>query len=246
MKTRLIGAIVAIVLALAGTVVLTGYVGGADARAAQGAEIISVYVVSQMVPQGTPAADIRSLIEEKRIPAIAAVPGRVTKLSTLAGTVTSAVLEPGEQLITSRFIGADELAARGDVALPVNMQAITVALPVEQVVGGAIKAGDTVGVVIASTTKIAGSADEVSIAKQVFHKVLVTAVQQGATTTVDSGDGAAPAAPASVVMVTLARTTPDVEKLVWGQKFGTVWITIEPSSASEDGSTGVDASQVFQ
>lgn len=244
MKTRLIGAIVAIVLALAGTVVLTGYVGGADARAAKGAEIISVYVVSQAVPQGTPAEDIRSFIEEKRIPAIAAVPGRVTTLNTLKGMVASAALEPGEQLITSRFVSADELAARGDVTLPTGMQAVTIALPVEQVVGGAIKAGDTVGVVIASTIKAAGSTDEMSIAKQVFHKVLVTGVQQGSTTTVEKSDTAA--APVSVVMVTLARTTPDVAKLVWGQKFGTVWLTIEPSTASEDGSGTMDAAQVFQ
>jgi len=244
MKTRLIGAILAIVLAIVGTVVLTGYVRGADARAADGAAFVSVYVVSREIPAGAAAGEIGSSIEAKQIPAIAAVPGHITRLSVLRGKVADTALKPGEQLITSRWVDPAALAARGDVTVPDGMQAVTIALPVQQVVGGAVTAGDTVGVIIAATTKAAGSLEDSRIARQVFHKVLVTAVQQGSTTAAKGADKSTE--PVSVVMVTLARTTPDIEKLVWGQEFGTVWLTIEPKAASETGSSVVDGSVVFQ
>ena len=237
MKTRLIGAILAIVLAVVGTVVLTGYVRSADARATNGAEMVSVYVVTEEIPAGTAAEEIGELIAEKKMPAVAAVPGRVTKLSALAGRVADTTLQPGEQLLTSRWVNSAELAARGDVTLPDGMQAITIALRVEQVVGGTIKAGDTVGVVISHPNP--------ERTKQVFHKVLVTFVQEGSQTTPEH-DTEADTAPVDVVMVTLARTTPDIEKLVWGQEFGSVWLTIEPQGADETGSRVVEGNVAFE
>ncbi|TFB62275.1 Flp pilus assembly protein CpaB [Cryobacterium sp. TMT2-17-1] len=245
MKTRLIGAILAIVLAIVGTVVLTGYVNSADARAADGAEFVSVYLVADEIPAGTEASAITDLITAKQIPALAAVPGRVTKLSDLEGLVADTALMPGEQLLESRWVTPATRAASGDVALPEGMQAVSIALPVERVVGGTIKPGDTVGVVISATIKGADGAEDTPISRQVFHKVLVTAVREGTSTPpADGADAAAEAA--ETVMVTLARPTADIQKLVWGKEFGSVWLTIEPKTADETGSAVVDGSVVFQ
>jgi Flp pilus assembly protein CpaB len=244
MKTRLIGAILAILLATAGAVVLIGYVRTADARAADGAEFVTAYVVTKEIPSGTPAEQIGNLITARQIPALAAVPGRVTTLAKLAGLVSDVTLMPGEQLLSSRWVDAAKLAS-GTVAVPDGMQAVTIALPVERVVGGTIKAGDTVGVVIAASVKL-GSSAEAPITKQAFHKVLVVSVQQGTVVTPKKAATDAPSDPVSAVMVTLARTTPDVEKLIWGQQFGTVWLTLETAKASEIGSRPVDGSIVFQ
>jgi pilus assembly protein CpaB len=242
MKTRLIGVILAVVLALAGTVVLTGYVRGADARASAGAELVPVYVVSARIEAGAKAEDIEKSITQKEVPALAAVPGRVMKLSGLAGRVADVALLPGEQLIEARWVDPAKLTARGEVALPDGMQSVTVALPVEHVVGGTVKAGDTVGVLI-SATMTTPEGKQVPLTRQVFHKVLVTAVQAGTTT---QADGAAKSSdPVDTVMVTLARLTPDVEKLVWGQEYGSVWLTLEPEGADESGSRNVDIGQVF-
>lgn len=238
MKTRLIGAILAVVLALAGTVVLTGYVRSADTRAAQGAELVKVYVVAKEIPVGTAAAEIKSFIAVREIPALAAVKGRVTKLSTLKGQVADVTLRPGEQVLASRWVDPSAVSVRGDVAIPKGLQAVTMALPVEQIVGGTVKPGSTVGVVI--TAEVDGK----RVAQQTFHKVLVTAVQNGTSTPPAEGDDAV-APPADVVLVTLARTTPDIEVLVWGQRFGTVWLTIEPADATEEGSRVVDFDAIF-
>lgn len=242
MKTRLIGAILAIVLALSGTVVLTGYVKGADARAAAGAELVPVYLITTEIPAGTAAEQVQKYLSEKKIQASAVVPGRVTKLSALAGKVADVDLKRGEQLIASRWVDPATRAAAGNVPLPTGMQAVTVALRVEQVVGGAVKPGDTVGVVI-STDKAPASSDN-PFTTQSLHKVLVTGVQEGETVaSAESAD--APAEPASTIMVTLALTTPNVEKVVWGQEWGSVWLTLEPKDADEGGSRTVNGKVVF-
>ena len=245
MKTRLIGAILAIVLAVVGTVVLTGYVNSADARAADGAEFVSVYLVSDEIPAGTEASAITKLITAKQIPAVAAVPGRVTKLSDLKGLVADTALMPGEQLLESRWVTPAARAAGGDVALPEGMQSVSIALPVERVVGGTIKPGDSVGVVISATIKGAGGAEDTPVSRQVFHKVLVTAVREGTSTPPAEGSDQ-PAEAFDTVMVTLARSTPDIQKLVWGQEFGSVWLTIEPMTADETGSAAVGERTVFE
>lgn len=244
MKTRLIGAILAIVLAVAGTVVLTGYVRSADARAAAGAEFVPVYVVTEEIPLGTLAEEISEFITVKQLPAIAAVPGRVTKLTALAGMVADATLMPGEQLIESRWVDPADLAGRGKVSVPDGMQTLTIALPVERVVGGTVRAGDTVGVVVAATMKPSGGSDEIPMSKQVFHQVLVTAVREGTQTPVKGED--TESKPVGEVMVTLARTTPDIERLVWGQQFGVIWLTIETEDASATGSSIVLGGDVFK
>ena len=53
MKTRIIGAIVALMLAGLGAFVLIAYVRGADARAADGATTTDVYIVAEEIPEGT-------------------------------------------------------------------------------------------------------------------------------------------------------------------------------------------------
>ena len=245
MKTRLIGAILAIVLAVVGTVVLTGYVNSADVRAAAGSELVEVYLVAAEIPAGTEAAALGELITTKQIPALAAVPGRVTKLSDLKGLVADTALMPGEQLLESRWVTPATRAASGDVPLPEGMQAVSIALPVERVVGGTIKPGDTVGVVISADATIADAPEDTRITRQVFHKVLVTAVRGGTNT--PPADGADTQAEAfDTVMITLAQPTADIQKLVWGKEFGTVWLTIEPKNADETGSAAISSGVVFE
>jgi Flp pilus assembly protein CpaB len=244
MKTRLIGAIVAVVLAVLGTVVLTGYVRGADARASAGAEMVSVYVVTEAIPAGTKAEEAKEMIGVKKMPRLATVPGRVTDLDDLTGTVSGVALLPGEQLLNDRWVDPDDRAEREGVALPDGMQEVSIALPVEHVVGGTIKAGDTVGIVISATVKPPGGI-EVSLTEQVFHKVLVLAVQKGASTPPGDDTSASSDDTFDTVMITLARPTDDIQKIVWGQEFGSVWLTIEPEDADERGSRPVDAGAVF-
>ncbi len=129
MKTRLIGAILAVLLTVGGTVLLTGYVQGAEARAANGAALVPVYVVQSEIPQGTPAGELPAFISENRVPARLAAAGRVTNLAQVAGLVASTTLLPGGAASQralgrpgSTIAGADDCARRhaGDQPRPAD------------------------------------------------------------------------------------------------------------------------------
>ena len=101
---RWIGVVAAVVLAALGTLILLQYVNGADERALAGQETITVYVLQQEVPAGTPAEELAETVETLLVPAATQVPGTVASLDQIAGTVAAVDLVPGEQLILSRFI----------------------------------------------------------------------------------------------------------------------------------------------
>lgn len=229
--------------------VLIQYVRTADVRASAGATFVPTYVVETEIPAGTTAENVADYLRVTEIPALAAVPGRVTSLADLEGLVSAVALKPGEQLISSRWVDPLDLTARGGVALPDGMQAVTIALPVERVVGGSVREGDTVGVLISARATEEESNEEVALTTQSFHKVLVLTVQPG-TAFLPKPAGAEGAAttsdPVDALMVTLAMKTPDVEVLVWGREFGSLWLTLEPETADETGSRVVDVNVVFQ
>jgi pilus assembly protein CpaB len=245
MRIRIIGAIIAVVLAAIGAVALVLYVRDADLRAADGAEFVSVYIVDEAVPKGTPGEEIGDYVSLKRLPRLAVQDDLVTSFSDLTGLVTTAELLPGEQLVNARFIDPVLLAAHGDVTVPEGMQEVTIALPVEQAAGGALVGGSTVGVVV--TANIDTKNDDLSTSFA-LHKVLVTRVQAGNTfaATPDQDN----AAPVSTIMVTLALETADVERVVWAAELqqnnsAGIWLTLEPKTATEDGSKVIGAKNIF-
>lgn len=244
MKTRIIGAIVALVLAVIGTVVLVGYVRGADQRAAEGAEFVDVYVVDESIPEGTPAADIEEFISRTELPAISVAEDRVTDLADLQGLVTAAELLPGDQLREDRFVDPAVLAAQGDVPVPEGMQEVTVALEVQRVVGGAVRPGSRIGIVV--TNKIEpgqptgeGTATTFPATRFIDNQVLVTRVRAGSTYTPDEGEESTGAV--QNIMVTMAMTTPQIEKLVWAREMqeddlAGVWLTLQNDATNIEGS----------
>jgi Flp pilus assembly protein CpaB len=241
MRIRIIGAVVALLLAVVGGFVLYLYVRGADQRAQAGAELVEVYVVTEAIPAGSSAATVAERVEIDELPALAVLDDRVTALSQIDGLVASVELLPGEQLIHARFIDPQSLGARGDIPVPDGLQEVTVALPVQRVVGGAIVPGSEVGIVI--------SANQPNATTQfVFNRVLVTRVQ-GGTSYVPASDEE-DASPVSEIMVTFALSAADVEKVVWAaelQEEGStgIWLTLQPEEVITDGSRPVSGDNIF-
>ena len=233
MKTRIIGAIAALVLAVAGAFVLINYVRGADARAAEGAELAEVYIVETSIPRGTSGDGVTEFVRVDEIPARNLAEGYVTDLADLAGLVADAEILPGEQLLEARFIDPQELAEGGDVPVPVGMQLVSFTLPADRVVGGQVKAGDHIGLVGTADPDEIGDQEDVinPISQFAFHGVLVTRVQgvaapdpeTGETVEQDSG---------SNLMLTIALSTHDVERWVWfaegeAADYAQMWLTLE-------------------
>lgn len=239
MKTRIIGAIVALLLAVAGVVVLNAYVRGADARAAHGAELRDVYVVQTAIPKGTAGEAVAEFVEMDTVPRRNLADGSITNLEDLVGLVAAADILPGEQLLEARFADPSELASRGDVAVPEGMQLVSFTLPVERVVGGAVRAGDQIGMV-ATFDRNDGVGSQSQFA---FHDVLVTQVQGLSKT--EEGDTAEQAAGSSV-MLTIALNTHDVERWVWAvDGNASVWLTLENEQTNNGGSGPVGPPNLY-
>lgn len=252
MRIRVVGAVVAVLLAIAGGIVLTLYVASADRRAQAGAEFVDVYVVTEPILRGTPAEEIDGdVIERTSLPLLSVNPDRVTSLSQIAGLVATADLLPGEQLLRGRFSDQAALAVEGDVAVPPGMQEFSIALTIEEAAGGTVTAGSRVGIVVTANLDVVlpdGTLERQSTTSFLLHKVLVTRVQQGLEL---RPNGAENEDPVAMLIVTVALPAADVERVVWAAEArndnqGGVWLTLEPDEAMEDDTPPVTADSVFR
>lgn len=257
MKSRLIALTVALLLGVTGTVVLVRYVKGADARALAGTRTVDVLMVQENIPAGTPAEALAGMVAVTAVPALAAVPDRITDLGALDGQSSVVELVPGEQLSPHHFaLPAD--TAGGQPMVPDGYQQFTIQLQSQRALGGAIAAGDRVGMFLSFTPDVAPT----YMTHLRLSSVLVTAVRSAAGDTPSEkpdpadGDAAAvaagsapanpPAAEAGVELyVTFATTAADAEVAIFAAEFGTIWLSDEPLGSDETGTRIVAPPDVY-
>lgn len=244
MKSRLFGGIAALILAIVGTIMLVGYVGGADRRAQAELNPVDVVVIKKAVPAGTRAEDLQAFVEVKSVPDGSRVPDALTSLTDSTGQVTAVDLQPGEQLLSSRLVDPTELITPGTVAVPEGLQEVTVVLPPEGVVGGSLRAGDLVGVYVTMAGGNPAAREEVET-QLVFDQVLVTSIQQAppAETTTPEGTSAVPGGAA---FVTFARNSADAAKIIHSAGNGSIWLTKQSASTPPSDRTVISTSGVFK
>lgn len=264
MSRKIIGIVVAFVLAVVGTISLVAYVASAENRALAGEELVQVYVVTSAVPAGTPAEDLDDFVTVEEIPAKVRATGAVESLPALAGRVTAVDLVPGEQLVDTRLVERAAFTDReAGVTVPDDMVEVTIKLDPQRAVGGLLEPGQTVAVFSSfepfdlSSAVVNVDGKEVALPQAVaaevdgktpnstdliLHKVLVTAVQmvqdQAAIGVDPATDGEEvdrlTTAPNDEVYVTLAVTPFDAERLVFTAEFGQVWLGAERDTVSDD------------
>lgn len=255
MKTRLLGGIAALLVALIGTVFLVNYVQNADKRALADTETETVYVVEKAVAAGTGVDAMVGAVAKKDVPKVAVAAGAVTDLNDVNAKVAAVALVPGEQLLSTRLVDPAAFLGPSRVKVPDGMQEITLKLPIERVVGGKIAAGDTVGVFLSAEAAAGGA----SGTQLTFHKVLVTAAQfsngSAAKTQEEPAEGEKTAgaltakksnASDDTYLITLARTSADAERIVYATEFGSVYLSKEPASAAEASSGVVTSARLFR
>ncbi|ROR73244.1 Flp pilus assembly protein CpaB [Bogoriella caseilytica] len=233
MNRRVLAAVVALLLAAVGSFVLLQYVSAADQRAVAGLEPVRVLVTTEAIAEGTPAEDLAESVSSELVPATAVGPGALSSLDELGGQVTATALEPGEQVLAGRFILPEELAETAEVEVPDDLHQVSILLEPQRVLGGQLAPGAAVGVIIS----VDGEDPRTHLT---LHQVLVTRVQGGITSaSPEAEDGSAPPAPAPMpegsVMVTLALSPDEAEKLVFAAEFERVWLSLEGPEAPESG-----------
>ncbi len=244
MNRRLLAAVLALVLAVLGGVVLVGWVKGADARALAGTRTVPVLVVVDPVPAGTPVADLKNSVELQELPAMSVPEGAMDSLDAVTGFVTEGALVPGEQLVAARFEDPASALAAGTVEVPAGLSEVSVLLDPQRAVGSRLAAGDTVGVFVSQVL-----ADGTGQTHALLHGVLVTQVQ-GAPSSTPADPGAdaqtvAAEAPSGALLVTLAVRSADAETVVFGQEHGTVYLSLEPEGADTADTRVIDPGSIY-
>ncbi|MHB1011205.1 MAG: Flp pilus assembly protein CpaB [Propionibacteriaceae bacterium] len=241
MNRRIVAAFVAAALALVAFVSIFVYVRNADTRALNGVQAKKVYVVVNPVSKGTLAESLGSSVQLAEVPAKTVPAQAVYDLNQIKSKAASVDLVAGEVLLSSRFVDP-AVASQDTVAVPKGMEQMSLLLKPEQIRGGVVQSGDTIGVVL--TIKIKDTApvnvpgigtatmDGDFLTKQILSKVLVTRVQGGTAPAAATSGGTTPLSTASLI-VTVALHTSDIEKLAWAQSAGTLVLAVENTSTDD-------------
>ena len=235
MKRRVMAVLLSLLLAAIGGFLVLSYAANADRRAMKDMEPVDVLVATKPIAKGTSTSEISASVTAQPLPAIALVPGAVTSMEEIAGRVATVDIGPGEQLLSSRF--ADPATLAGPVPVPKGMQQISIKLESQRVVGGDLKAGATVGVFLSI-------GDKPGVTHLAIHKVLLTKVQGGAAS--EGGDSSPSPAVDASLLVTLATTADNAERIVFAAEYGSIWLSSEPADAVVTGTRAVTDKNLYQ
>ncbi|SDL41061.1 Flp pilus assembly protein CpaB [Tessaracoccus oleiagri] len=228
--TRIAAAVVAALLATAGVVMVMMYVQGADERAAAELEPTAVLIVTDEIAEGSEAV-VGTNVELQELPSRAVASGALNDLGSLNGKVATSTLFPGEQVFAERF-APPEVLTNDAVLIPKEMVQVTVSLTPDRVIGGKLKAGDTVGLVMSGeATSEEDEGQAVSFTQTILHGVLVARVQAVAPPEGEASDQP----PTDAHFITFAVTAADAERIVFAAEHARIWLTLEREESDISG-----------
>jgi pilus assembly protein CpaB len=201
--------------------------------------------VNKEVPKGAAAGTIKSSVSMDRIPRRLEQPGAVVNLGAIDNKVAAVDLLPGDQLVSARLASSTTPNLDGKVQISADLTA-------DRAVGGALNAGDTVGVYLSFSPSCGGGVtscpapDPKASATQLeFQHVLVTNVQSTGTPVGQKSGSQVQEVSAANYIVTLALTPAQSERFVFASEFGHIWLSNEPASVSGDGTQLITLGNVY-
>lgn len=243
---------VAITMAGFATVALLTYFRGVEKRAFDGIKTVQAFVAKELIPAGTSAdtAIGRGLIVRQALPQIAMAEGALKSTTQIKGKVAAVHIYKGEQIIATRFQAAG--AIKGRLSIPQDRQALSVEVAIPPGVSGYIQAGDRVSAVAQVTVPKPGSPANAQVSEPrvqyLLQDIEVLAVGQRIVTTPGQKEGDAARQQQQVqakVLLTLALSPVEVEKLAYAIFQGQVYFTLLPSGQKPVGTPGRTAADLF-
>lgn len=145
MGRRIIVLIAAVVLALAGAVLVLLYARGADDRALEGQQPQTVYVSEQVVPSGTTLKDAErgGLVKRTQVAAKSTPAGALSEVNAdNSGLVALSDLAPGQVVLSAAF-GTEQIGQKA-INVPSGKVAISVSLEDPNRVGAFVTPGSSI------------------------------------------------------------------------------------------------------
>jgi pilus assembly protein CpaB len=244
MKRRIVLVGVAVVLALFGTFAVYGYAHSADQRAAADGRAVQVVVATKRVAAGTSWKDAVSSLSVQNVPASAAPQSSLNGLDAgiSATSVAQSDIAPGQLVLREAFGPA--VAQTGVLAIPQGKIAISLSLGSDADVAGFVGPQSQVAIFVTAPLKLIGknhsdtSGDQLTVTRTVVPRAEVIATSQATPTNV-AGQTAAQSTStvAGTVLVTVALSQQDAERVINQQKVGqlTLGLLSASSKVTQDG-----------
>jgi pilus assembly protein CpaB len=251
LNRRVIGLLLAIVLAGIATFFLVQYVTSADERAREEEALAEVFVAQADIPAGTTAeaASTQGLIGRDQIAARTVPDGAIGDLDDLTGLVATGPIFPGEIIVAQRF-GTTVAQVAGLLEIPEGLQAVTVEAGVSPGLAGFVQPDDLVSVLASvdlpvdvppvqeegedaappETTASGGFTTQYIVQNvsvlAVGQRVVVPEAEGEQTTGIEQSN--------ERYLFTLAMTPDDIEKVVFSTQQGALWFTLVPQPEDEE------------
>jgi pilus assembly protein CpaB len=259
LSRRIIGLVLALVLAGVATFFLITWVQGARDEVVEETTFVEVFTAAGTIEAGTPAdiAINRGLIQRSQLPQESVPEGAVGQLDAIRGQLAVSTIFQGEVIIASRF-GDVAQTETGLQEIPEDRQAVTVEAGVVPGLAGFVRPGDRLSVVASlEVPEDAVAVDEegnqttattAGIRTQyVVQDAIVLAVGQRVVTFDENGTktGYRIAETNDRYIFTLAVVPQDIERLLFASQQGTVWFTLLPEGQEPVNTPGRTIEDIF-
>ena len=262
MNRRIALVALAVLLALVGTFAVYKYASNADKRAVAATKATDVLVVQKEIGAGTTWANLVSggYARQDKVPVSAAPANAITSLAAAIPPteVATAAIAPGQILVREMF--GQQTSVTGPLPIPTGKIAVAVAMPGDADVAGFVQYQSEVAVF--ATYKLAKEAQgngtgtnlptgalggtDLYTTKLLLPRVQVIATSVAATTDVTGKKSTSPGSNNNgSVLVTLAVTQADAERLILSQQIGQLYLGLLSNDSSTAADTGVIAVGVF-
>jgi pilus assembly protein CpaB len=255
MRSRLIIIIVAVLLGVTAALLAARYLQTQQARIAQGAQLVTVLVAQQDLPQGLTAAELldRGYVTQRQVPRQYVAGSAISSRVALDGKVVAQPISKDQQLTDAMFRYAADVGLASST--PKDYLAVSIPYQAARGVAGLLRPNDFVAVYATFEPDKGGL--ESATTKVIIPKAKVLAVGElltatsendSAPKTASTGSLMAPAAGSGSTApgtITLALTPKDAGKIVFAQEEGAVWLGLFSSvDPSTPGAVSVDYSQI--
>jgi pilus assembly protein CpaB len=193
--------------------------GTAEEPASKGGTAAAYVAISDLTV-GTSWDDLVSLVEKRQVPDSLRPPGAISDPSQVKGKTLVRSMSKGEVLTTVQFnaSGAESLK------VPEGFSALTISLQLPQGVGDYIQPGSKANVFV-TFKGLPGKTDpeEATVTRLLVSNVTVLANRRALPAVQAEG---APAESGAEVLLTLAVTIEQAERIIFAKENGGVWLTL--------------------
>lgn len=231
MNKRSSGVVVGgIIVALLGMVLVFTYAGRVRAGAGVTAgNAATAFVAVNDIPAGTRWEDMSGALKKRDVPADVRPVTAVSTDSQLNGKSTVQGIAKGTIITTQQF----NTSSSGGLEIPPGQNAVTINLGVPQAVARYIQAGaDTNVYVTYKALPQAGTPADATVTQLLLSNVKVLANRPMLTGAEETADAAAAGGTTGEILLTLALTPDQAEKLIFAKENGSIWLgLVNPGDA---------------